>query len=224
MYWIDPNQESAISYIVIITLFSTVLIGLVVPGQDFVTIVRLSMSRSRRVGIAAALGVSTGLLFWSLGSLLGLSVLLDSNEGLSRVLRLGGASLLIALGAYAGISAFLATTGRAPEESAVRMTATSRPLLHGWAVGLVSNLSNVKLLVFFGTIFSGLLPHDLDGVEIAIITIVTSALSFGWFTLVALLGSHPRVSRAYQRAGRTMDMVFGLILVVIGVLIVVSSH
>jgi threonine efflux protein len=211
------------SLIVIITLFTTFLIAVVVPGQDFVTVVRLSVSRSRQVGIAAAAGVSTGLFIWALAALLGVSALLEDNTNLSRVLRLGGAIVLTVFGAYSVVRAVFARQKTSPETWGVDGSPVRGPLLGGWATGLLSNLSNVKLLVFFGTIFSGVLPDDLDSVETPLIAIAMAALAFGWFSLVALLGSHPRVSRAYRRANQLMDVVFGLVLVVIGVLIFSSS-
>jgi len=212
-----------LSLVVTVTLFTTFLIMLVVPGQDFVMIARISVARSRRAGIAAAAGVSTGLLFWLLASILGVSALLDDNADLSRLLRLGGASLLAAFGIFS-VAAALRSGRKAPSEpSLVPEETTASPLLRGWAAGLFSNLSNVKLLVFFGSIFSGVLPEGLTPVETALIALELGALSFGWFSLVAILGSHPRVARAYQRASRGMDVVFGLVFIAIGTVLFVGG-
>jgi threonine efflux protein len=220
--WIDPNLEPALSFIVTLTLFTTFLIMLVVPGQDFVMIARMSVVQSRRVGIAAAAGVSTGLAIWLLASLLSVSALLDDNAGLSRVLRLGGATLLAAFGVLS-VATALRSGRKAPAEVSLLSETASSPLLRGWAAGLFSNLSNVKLLVFFGSIFSGVLPEGLSVVETALIAVAMAALSFGWFSLVAILGSHPLVARAYQRASRGMDVVFGLVFIAIGTVLFVSG-
>jgi threonine efflux protein len=221
--WVDPNLEPALSFVVTLTLFTTFLIMLVVPGQDFVMIARMSVARSRRVGIAAAAGVSTGLAIWLLASILGVSALLDDNAGLSRVLRLGGATLLAAFGVLSVVAALRSGRKAPAEVSLVSETTASSPLLRGWAAGLFSNLSNVKLLVFFGSIFSGVLPEGLSVVETALIAVTMAALSFGWFSLVAILGSHPLVARAYQRASRGMDVVFGLVFIAIGTVLFVSG-
>ena len=76
---------------------------------------------------------------------------------------------------------------------------------------------------FFGSIFSGVLPEGLTPVETALIALELGALSFGWFSLVAILGSHPRVARAYQRASRGMDVVFGLVFIAIGTVLFVGG-
>lgn len=209
------------SFSVAIPLLTTFLFALVVPGQDFVTVARLSMSRSRSAGIAAASGTATGLLFWSLASVLGISALLDDNIGLSRALRLGGAVTLMAFGLYAIVRALRADPTTPLEASARLRIGVDRPLLQAWATGLVSNLTNVKLLVFFSSIFSGFLPDDLSLSENGLIALAMAGIGFGWFSLVATIGSHPRVAQAYHRAQRGMDVVFGLVFVAAGVLIAV---
>ena len=224
MDWANPIQEPALSFVVTLTLFTTFLIMLVVPGQDFVMVARISVSRSRRMGIAAAAGVSIGLLVWILASILGISALLDDNADLSRLLRVGGAALLAAFGVFSVVAALRSARKTPLEQHTVLDGAAGNPVLRGWAAGLLSNLSNVKLVVFFGSIFSGVLPHGLTVGENTLIAVAMGAIAFGWFSSVAILGSHPRVAQAYQRASRGMDVVFGLIFIAIGAYLVVSGQ
>jgi threonine efflux protein len=213
-----------LSFVPTITLFATFFLMLVVPGQDFVMIARMSMSRSRRAGIAAAAGVSTGLLVWLLASILGVSALLDDNVSLSRLLRLGGATLLVVLGVLSVVTALRAERKTPSEPLVVPEMMLSSPLFRGWATGLLSNLSNAKLIVFFGGIFSGVLPEGLTLLETALLAAAMGVLAFGWFALVAIVGSHHRVAQAYQRASRGMDIVFGFIFIAIGVSLLVSGR
>ena len=218
----------------LVTLFSAFFLALIVPGQDFVMVVRLSVSRSLRTGVAAAAGSATGLLFWGIAAMAGVSALLEHNAQLALTLRLGGAALLVAFGLYGAVRALLArpaiAPGRAPGELADPMAvaalapdpAVAYPFARGWRAGLLSNLTNVKLLIFFATLFSSLLPAELSTINAAAILIAMAALAFGWFTLIALLGSRPRISAAYQRASRQMDVVFGLVFVAIGVALLTS--
>lgn len=209
------------SPVVTLTLFATFLLVLIVPGQDFVTVLRLSVSRSRRVGIAAAGGSATGLLIWALASVTGVSALLDDDIGLSRALRVGGASLLAAFGVYSVIHALVARPhpvevvggpGRGPGYSVFR----------GWSTGLLSNLSNVKILVFFSSLFSGLLPDGLGTIDITLIAVLMALLAFGWFSVVAVFGSHPRISRIYLRARRGIDIFFGAVFIVLGTVLLAA--
>jgi threonine efflux protein len=210
-----------LSFSVAVSLLLIHLVLLVVPGQDFVTIARLSMSRSRRIGIAAAAGTATGMLFWALASVLGISALLADNTGLSHALRLGGALTLAGFGVHSVVQALRAKALEPLRPSARDDIRPPRPLLRGWATGLLSNLTNLKLLVFFSSIFSGFLPNDLPLSEKLLTALAMAALAFGWFSTVAILGSHPRVVRAYQDASRGMDVAFGLVFIGVGVLIAV---
>jgi threonine efflux protein len=212
-----------LSFSIAFPLLTTFLVVLVVPGQDFVTVARLSMSRSRRVGIAAASGTATGLLFWALASVLGVSALLDDNVGLSQTLRFGGAATLVAFGVYSIVHAIRAGSKTPLGASASYRVGLNRPLWQAWATGLLSNLTNIKLLVFFSSIFSGFLPDNLSVPENALIALAMAVIGFGWFSLVATLGSHPRVAQAYHRVRRAMDVTFGLVFIAAGVLIAVRQ-
>jgi threonine efflux protein len=97
------------------------------------------------------------------------------------------------------------------------------PLLRSWATGLASNLSNAKLLVFFGSLFSGFLPHRLGPAEVALVAGEVAVLAAAWFGLVAVLGSHPRVSGLYRRYRRGLDVASGLVLIAIGALLSASG-
>jgi threonine efflux protein len=202
-----------------VPLLTTFLVVLVVPGQDFVTVARLAMSRSRRVGIAAASGTATGLLFWALASVLGVSALLDDHVGLSSALRIGGAVTLMAFGMYSIVQALRAGSTTALGASVGDRIGLNQSLVGAWATGLLSNLTNIKLLVFFSSIFSGFLPDNLSVPENALIALAMATIGFGWFSLVATLGSHPRVAQAYHRARRGMDVAFGLVFIAAGVLV-----
>jgi threonine efflux protein len=195
---------------------------LVVPGQDFVTVVRISASRSRGVGIAAAGGVSSGLLAWALAALLGLSTVLQDNTDLRAALGRTGAVLLIAIGAYAAMKT-LVSRPRVALEPVSRGTAVSTPLLRGWVSGLMSNLSNAKLIVFFGSIFTGFLPHRLGPAEVLLVAAEVAVLALVWFSFVAVLGSHPRVSGLYRRYSRGLDVASGLVFIAIGSVLFASA-
>jgi len=210
------------SLVVMATLFSAFVVAVVVPGQDFVMVVRMSVSRSLRSGVGVAAGSATGLLLWGAASIIGVSALLGDDSGVSRLLRVGGAAVLAAFGLYSVVHAIVAKRSPAGDLRPRSVAEPPHPFARGWAVGLFSNLTNVKLLVFFTSLFSGLLPADVTVIEGAAILIAMGAFAFGWFSLIALLGSRPKVAAAYQRAGRGIDVVFGLVFVAIGVALLVA--
>ncbi|WP_126548163.1 LysE family translocator [Dictyobacter kobayashii] len=81
----------------LLTLVGVTLIGAMSPGPDFATTVYYS-TRSRREGIFVALGSTSALSVWIIGSMAGLAVVLAQVNWLVQIIRLLGALYLIYLG------------------------------------------------------------------------------------------------------------------------------
>jgi threonine/homoserine/homoserine lactone efflux protein len=167
---------------------------IVAPGPDFALTVRNAVTRER--GVATAFGVATGLLVWAVAAAAGLAALLVASRPAFEALRLLGAAYLVWLG-LAKLYSRRHTTGAALPGSPYRQ-------------GLVSNLSNPKMPIFFtsllpqfGTSFAALAAHG----------VVFAALTLVWLSFVAWAGAALRVP-AVRRA---LDVVTGVILIAFGV-------
>lgn len=187
------------------------VVALVSPGPDFLAVLRTSAARSRRAGLLVTLGVVTGQAVWMVAALAGLTVLLARYEHLYVVLRLVGAGFLILYGLTTLRSAWRRAPGPAPESGAPAPAGW-----RSWRLGLFTNLSNPKALVFFGALFAGLLPPHADVVARTGVLVVMLALALAWFTLVATLASVPKAVAAYRRARRVVDAVTGGLFVALG--------
>lgn len=62
--------------LVLFGVFAVFIPALMLPGPDFVAIVRMSMTKGTLAGLLTTLGVSVGLGFYATLSLLGLSAVL----------------------------------------------------------------------------------------------------------------------------------------------------
>lgn len=68
--------------------------GLITPGPDFFYVSRLAASNSRRNALCAVIGITLGVLFWALASILGLAILFNTVPVLQGlVMTLGGGYL-----------------------------------------------------------------------------------------------------------------------------------
>src|SRR5258708_32552202 len=80
---------------VLIPVFAVFIPALLLPGPDFVAVVRSSMTRGTTAGLLTTVGVSIGLAMYATLSLLGLSAVLLQDQWLTWVVGvLGGAGLL----------------------------------------------------------------------------------------------------------------------------------
>ena len=82
----------------LITIFAIFIPALMLPGPDFVAVVRSSMSRGARAGLLTTLGVSLGLVMYATLSLVGLAAILVEVQWLTWIVRIAGGAYLAYLG------------------------------------------------------------------------------------------------------------------------------
>ena len=93
----------------------------------------------------------------------------------------------------------------------------------GFLRALLLQMSNPKIMVFFGSIFLSLLPAQspgwLDGAALAIV----AANEFIWFALLALLFSGDAAQAFYRRTKLWLDRIMGGVLSLLGLRLVLSD-
>src|SRR3954464_7343455 len=73
----------------------------VTPGPATALVVRSAALHGRREAFHTVLGNSTGILFWALASVLGISALVAASSVAFAVLKIAGAVVLVYLGVQA---------------------------------------------------------------------------------------------------------------------------
>ncbi|PZO99280.1 MAG: threonine transporter [Corynebacterium urealyticum] len=198
------------------------------PGPDVVQIIRLG-ARSTRAAVWAAIGSTTGLVVWTVASLAGLSALISATPQILVALQvLGGAYLLWM--AYTSISSGVAER-RAP--ATVVGTEHRAPQPRGFSpdgiikagtayrMGLVCDLSNPKVVIFFGAIFANFIDPGMGLGANALVGSVLILESFLIFVGVAL--STRAVSKWMARHSSMVDIVGGGIFLLLGVVILIEG-
>jgi len=137
-------------------LATTLLI--LAPGPDSLLVMRNTMRSGGRAGWATAAGTLSGLLVWAMGATLGLSALLQASRLGYDVLRFAGAAYLIWLG-VSSLGLFHRRTTHShhqaePAEPTTPVARFGRVYLNG----LVSNVFNPKIGVFFIAFLPGFIP------------------------------------------------------------------
>ena len=155
--------------------------ALMLPGPDFVAVVRNTIARGKRAGILTALGVSIGITAYAALSAAGLSTLINRIDWFEMVVRIGGAAFL----GYLGIGLLLA---RMPERHIEQETPTEpagprNPVL----LGLFINLTNPKAIVFFGSIFGTAIKPGTPAWVLAAVVGIVGICGLLWFSTVSLL-------------------------------------
>jgi threonine/homoserine/homoserine lactone efflux protein len=188
------------------------LLVIVTPGQDTALTIRSTLAGGRRGGVFTALGVVSGQVTWALATSAGLAAVLVASQAVFTALRLAGAAYLVWLGLQALVAALRSRGSAAPAVAGTRLLPST-----AYRQGLLSNLGNAKIAVFF----TSLLPQFAPGGEAAFWTMLPLGLCFAALTLVWLTAYAIAVARARnllrrKRVKRVLDAVTGVVLVSFG--------
>jgi threonine/homoserine/homoserine lactone efflux protein len=187
---------------------------IVAPGPDMVLVARNTLRGGRRSGIATGVGVTLGLLTWTAAASLGLAALLRASEPAFLGLRIVGSLYLVYLGVRSLWDAIRRTGVEGLRERSADAGRGSRVALRE---GLISNLGNPKIAVFF----SSFLPQFVPGAHASFDALVVLGLLFGalglaWLTIYSFLVA--RAGDLLRRSGirRALDGLTGAVLIGLG--------
>lgn len=192
---------------------------IVTPGPDTAVTVRSTLLGGRSAGMATALGIALGQLVWALATSAGLVALLLASEPIFNAIRWAGAAYLIWLGVQTLRSALTST--RSSAGSAAAHLPGDRPRLSAPAAfrqGLVSDLGNPKMAVFFASVLPQFAPEGQGMLStLALLGIMFSAMTLAWLTLYAVVIAS--LGDAFRRSAikRAIEGLMGAALVGFGV-------
>jgi threonine/homoserine/homoserine lactone efflux protein len=178
-------------------------IVIVTPGQDTALTIRNTLFGGRRNGILTAAGVSTGQAIWALATSAGIAAVLRASALAFEAVKLAGAAYLIWLG--------LQTIFR---RSGEHRAAPPRPGT-SFRQGVVSNLGNPKMAIFFTSLLPLFAPHPAFG-ALFVLGLVFSAMTFTWLTGYAFAVAKAGDFLRRTRIRRALDRVTGAVLIALG--------
>lgn len=188
------------------------------PGQDTLYIVGRAMAHGRRVGVASALGVSSGCLLHTLAAALGLSAILATSNTAFVILKWVGALYLIYLGARL-LWVRPSATGEAEAAAVVDVAAAFRQ-------GVLTNVTNPKVALFF----LAFLPQFIDPASAhkiaAFLVLGATFVTTGtlWCLVLALAaGAVRRVIAPSAGAGVLLSRVCGALFIALGLRLAASK-
>jgi RhtB (resistance to homoserine/threonine) family protein len=189
------------------------LLVIVTPGQDTALTIRNTLVGHRSAGVSTALGVATGQAIWAVATSAGLSVLLAASHPVFVALRIAGAAYLVYLGLYALRDA---VRGMSPDAEAL-VHSSRRSSLRAFRQGLLSNLGNPKMVVFFTSLLPQFVGPGGGGFSALLaLGLLFSLLTFSWLTLYAVAVARVRGWVLRTRVRRVLDAVTGTVLVALG--------
>lgn len=201
----------------ILGIGAAITLGAMSPGSSFVMIARTAVGSSRTNGLAAAIGMGLGAVFFAAMALLGLQAILAAVPLLYLALKVGGGAYLIYL-AYR-----IWKGAKEPLEIRENETCLSQSVRRSFLLGLATQISNPKTAVVYGSIFASLLPLHVSTVLMAVLPIVVFFIEAGWYSLVAVLLSSSSPRALYLRYKSWVDRAAGSVMGLLGLRLIFTS-
>lgn len=165
------------------------LLATVSPGPDTALVVGHAARRGRRAGLLAALGVATGNLWYAALFGFGLMTLLAAQPMAYLIVKILGAAYL----AWIGVKMIRGALASRQD------TATAVALGNPFAQGLLTNMLNPKIALFFVAAIPQFAGNGPDAPMIGVALIVINGLiNLAWLSIVALgvAGAGARIGRS----------------------------
>jgi hypothetical protein len=183
------------------------LVAVISPGPSFLITARTAVAHSRWDGVKIALGLGAGTVIWAGAALLGLQGLFQQFDWLYFGMKIFGALFILWI-AYQVI--------RHAAEPLALDDADGTDTIRPFTQGFMTQISNPKVVVFFGSIFIALVPSEMPlWMAFALIAIV-SFNEIWWYSIVALFFGLRPVKNFYIHAKAWIDRVTGSFLGLVG--------
>lgn len=202
----------------LLTYISIAAMMVIIPGADTMLLVKNTLSYGTKAGRYTVLGMVTGLSFWTLIAILGLSVVIAQSVILFNTIKYLGAAYLI----YLGIKSFFAKSVFSLEEmkeqanSPVNSSSTHNK--ESFMQALLSNVLNPKTVLVYITIMPQFI--DLNGhinQQLILLASILTLLAVLWFlTLVYVIDyakkwlNNSKFQKAFQKSTGIILVGFGV--------------
>ena len=197
---------------------------IITPGQDTALTIRNTLVGGRGAGIATGAGVVSGLATWTIASSAGLAAIIVASQPIFLAIRLIGAAYLVFLGLQGLYSAFVsARRSPSPLAGERRGGGFSKPFT-AYRQGLLSNLSNPKIVVFFLSLLPQFVSRGSAFAGLLLCGAIFCAITLTWLTLYALVVSRIGDFLRRDRIRRAMEATTGLVLVGLGLRIATNPR
>lgn len=192
----------------LLVIIGVTLLVMISPGPDMIIVLRNTMLGGRGGGLRTSAGILTGNLVHISYCVVGIGWLISTSVVAFSVLRYAGAAYLV----YLGISALV--------ESGIRLEIEQTDIAvpaRGWfRQGFINNILNPKGTLFYLGVFTMVITPDTTVSVTVLLVAVMMAISAGFWLVFVLTLDHPAVRRFIDRSRRTVNRLFGVLLVSLG--------
>jgi threonine/homoserine/homoserine lactone efflux protein len=179
--------------------------------------IRNTLLGGRAAGLSTALGVAVGQTIWAVATSAGIVALLVASEPLFTAVKYAGAAFLVFLGLQALREAIRPSAWPAAERPG-RGQARRLGRRAAFAQGVVSDLGNPKMAVFFASLLPQFVPAEgatfgallLLGIVFAVMTLLWLALYAAAIAKAGDVLHRPTIRRSIEAVAGTVLVGLGI--------------
>ncbi|EJN37759.1 putative threonine efflux protein [Pseudomonas sp. GM84] len=196
------------------TLAATLLT--LTPGLDTALILRTSTVEGRKQGLRAALGINAGCLLWGAAVAFGLGALIAVSQLAYDILKYCGAAYL----AWLGMNMLVR-----PRQSLGAVAAQGRPEANWFLKGMLGNLLNPKVGIFYVSFLPQFIPQGQPLVAWTF-GLVGIHVALGLLWSMVLIGATQSLAGVLRREKviQWMDRATGLVFVLFAARLALSRR
>jgi len=182
------------------------------PGPDFALVTRQSLRYNRKVAIWTSLGIGVGILFHSLLAITGLVLLITSNELFSTILKIIGSFYLL----YLGVNSILGSKGLGN----IEQENTNTDKFNGFLAGLITNVTNIKAILFFITVFSVVIGTG-NNLYLLLYGAYMALATFIWFLIISYVFTSEGFKNKFSSFLGIFEKIIGFVLILLSLQILI---
>ncbi len=193
-------------------LYAAVLLS---PGANTLLITQLAASDDGKSARVAAIGVAVGSTTWCICAVCGLHVIFVVFPALRMALQISGAVYLLYI-------AWRLWRSAAAHDSQEKVRAAKSPLA-AFRLGFLTNITNPKAALFFGSILAASFPPAPDKIlQVTVIALVMVS-SASWHLLLAYVFSRSKVRTGYARFRSPFNRLAALVVSSVGLALFITT-
>ena len=200
----------------ILVIVSVTFLVMISPGPDMFLVLRNTFAGGRRAGLQTSMGVLSGNLVHISYCVLGIGVLISQSIVAFAALKYAGAAYLI----YLGIMSFRSGDQRFDMNDVV----DRRPDRRWFVQGFVNNLLNPKGTLFYLGVFTTVITPGTSASAMILLVVIMMLLSASFWLFFVCTLDRRTIREFLHRSQRTVNKVYGAVLVLMGVRVASMSR
>ncbi|GLS33419.1 Threonine/homoserine/homoserine lactone efflux protein [Mesorhizobium albiziae] len=200
------------------------IVVIVTPGPDTAITIRNTLLGGRAGGVFTALGIAAGQTVWAVATSAGMVAILVASEPLFLAVKYAGALYLVYLGIQALREAMAPSQAAAVGNGLVQPSFRLRPPV-AFRQGLISDLGNPKMAVFFASLLPQFLPPGQASFSaLLLLGVVFAAMTFAWLAFYAAVIAKAGDFLRRPAIRRAVEGVTGVLLIGLGMRIAAEQR